>query len=139
MFTRADAAYTADRLVHIFPTLQSHFGPTAGVALLFEQRYHIVELTWLSIRPMTLTWYSSSARSIVELQPEPTSSSVMPACRSHLPNVRSTPRLRYLGRHVVEFEIGAAISPRRVQEEFEQLVRQIEMGSEVVIEKGGVI
>ena len=44
----------------------------------------------LSVRPMTLTSYFSIARIIVEPQPQPTSSSVIPGSRPSLPSARST-------------------------------------------------
>jgi hypothetical protein len=42
------------------------------------------------VRPTTLTSYFSIARIIVEPQPQPTSSSVMPGSRPSLPSARST-------------------------------------------------
>ena len=43
-----------------------------------------------SVRPMTLTSYFSTARMMVEPQPHPMSSSVMPGFSPSLPSDRST-------------------------------------------------
>ena len=44
----------------------------------------------LSVTPTTLTSYFSSARFIIEPQPQPTSSSVMPGFSPSLPRLRSS-------------------------------------------------
>ena len=65
-------------------------------------------------------------RTMVAPQPHPMSSNVMPGCSPSLPRDEvDLGDLRLFERHVVALEVGAAIGPRRVEEEREELVGQV--------------
>ena len=75
---------------------------------------------------MTLTSYFSMARIIVEPQPQPMSSSVIPGSQAQLAQRQvDLGELRLFERHVVALEVRAAVGLRRVQEQPEEVVGQV--------------
>ena len=79
-----------------------------------------------SVRPMTLTSYFSTARMIVEPQPQPMSSSVIPGLQAQLAERQvDLGHLRLFERHVVRLEVGAAVGLVRVLPQLEEVVRDV--------------
>ena len=129
MLECADRHDPVGRFANRSPALQQ--GPAWRRAVgLVEQPLDMGGLILLNVRPTTLTSYFSMARIMVAPQPQPTSkrhSRVRGEFAQRKVDLRD---LRFLERHVVALEVGAAVRLGWIEEQLVELVGDVVVGFE---------